>query len=160
DSFGQSQVSIIYGPINQYYVVLESAPQFLESPQSLDSVYFQTGSGSIPLQTVAQSRLSTTPLSVNHTGLFPSVTVSFNLPSGVSLSDATRAIDRVQRQLGGPSSLRGLSSGTLLAYQQSLGTEPLLILIALVAVYIVLGILYESLVHPVTIISTLPSASV
>src|SRR5258708_1527632 len=109
---------------------------------------------------MANSRSSTTPLALNHTGIFPSVTVSFNLAPGVSLSDATLAIDEMQRRLGIPSSVRGFFAGTLEAYQQSLGTEPMLVLTALLAVYIVLGVLYESLVHPLTILSTLPSASV
>jgi multidrug efflux pump len=109
---------------------------------------------------VATGQVGTTPLAINHTGLFPSVTASFNLSPNVSLSDATLKIARMKEALGAPPTLRGSFSGTLLAYQQSLGTEPLLILTALVAVYIVLGILYESLVHPLTIISTLPSASV
>jgi multidrug efflux pump len=103
---------------------------------------------------------NTTPLALNHTGLFPSVTVSFNLAPGVSLSDATLAISQMQQRLGTPASVHGFFAGTLLAYQQSLGTEPVLIATALMAVYIVLGVLYESLVHPLTIISTLPSASV
>jgi multidrug efflux pump len=109
---------------------------------------------------VATAKPGTTPLAVNHTSLFPSVTVSFNLAPGVSLSQATQAIEQMQSRLGTGSSLRGFFAGTLLAYQQSLGTEPVLIATALLAVYIVLGILYESLVHPLTIISTLPSASV
>jgi multidrug efflux pump len=112
------------------------------------------------LLALANGKPGTTPLSVNHTGLFPSVTVSFNLAPGVSLSDATARILAMQQRLGTPSSIHGFFAGTLLAYQQSLGTEPLLVLTALLAVYIVLGILYESLVHPLTIISTLPSASV
>jgi multidrug efflux pump len=109
---------------------------------------------------MAKSQSGTTPLAINHTGLFPSVTVSFNLAPNVSMSDATASILDMQKQLGAPSTLQGFFAGTLLAYQQSLGTEPILILTALLAVYIVLGILYESLVHPLTIISTLPSASV
>ena len=109
---------------------------------------------------MAKGQANTTPLAINHTGLFPSVTVSFNLAPGVSLSDATSSITQMQKRLGAPSSLQGFFAGTLLAYQQSLSTEPLLILTALLAVYIVLGILYESLVHPLTIISSLPSASV
>jgi multidrug efflux pump len=109
---------------------------------------------------VAEGRANTTPLAINHTGLFPSVTVSFNLAPGVSLSDATSSITQMQKRLGAPSSLQGFFAGTLLAYQQSLSTEPMLIVTALLAVYIVLGILYESLVHPLTIISSLPSASV
>ena len=160
-AFGQSEVSVIYTQLNQYYVVLEVAPQYWQSPEGLKDIYLQTsGGGNIPLLAVAKSQANTTPLAVNHTGLFPSVTVSFNLAPNVSLSDATARIAQMQKQLGAPSTLTGFFAGTLLAYQQSLGAEPVLILTALLAVYIVLGILYESLVHPLTIISTLPSASV
>jgi multidrug efflux pump len=160
-AFGQSEVSIIYTQLNQYYVVLEVAPQYWQSPEGLKDIYLHAASGSnIPLLTMARSRTNTTPLAINHTGLFPSVTVSFNLAPNVSLSDATLRINQMQKRLGTPSTIRGFFAGTLLAYQQSLGTEPVLILTALLAVYIVLGILYESLVHPLTIISTLPSASV
>jgi multidrug efflux pump len=160
-AFGQSEVSIIYTQLNQYYVVLEVAPQYWQSPEGLKDIYLHTsGSGNIPLLTVAKGQANTTPLAINHTGLFPSVTVSFNLASNVSLSDATLRINQMQKRLGAPSTLQGFFAGTLQAYQQSLGTEPVLILTALLAVYIVLGILYESLVHPLTIISTLPSASV
>jgi multidrug efflux pump len=171
-AFGQSEVSIIYTQLNQYYVVLEVAPQYWQSPEGLKAIYLRAaggakssrgnlpGSGNIPLVTVANAQSSTTPLSVNHTGLFPSVTVSFNLAPNVSLSDATLAIAQMQQRLGTPSTIRGFFAGTLQAYQQSLSTEPMLIATALLAVYIVLGVLYESLVHPITIISTLPSASV
>ena len=160
-AFGQSQVSIIYTQLNQYYVVLEVAPQYWQSPEGLKNIYLHSsGGGNIPLLAVAKGQANTTPLAVNHTGLFPSVTVSFNLASNVSLSDATLSITQMQKRLGAPSTLQGFFAGTLLAYQQSLGTEPVLILPALLAVYFVLGILYESLVHPLTIISTLPSASV
>ena len=159
-AFGQSQVSIIYTQLNQYYVVLEVAPQYWQSPEGLKDIYLQSSGGSIPLLTMAKGQSNTTPLAVNHTGLFPSVTVSFNLASNVSLSQATASINAMQKRLGAPSTLQGFFAGTLQAYQQSLGTEPILILTALLAVYIVLGILYESLVHPLTIISTLPSASV
>jgi multidrug efflux pump len=159
-AFGQSQVSIIYTQLNQYYVVLEVAPQYWQSPEGLKDIYLQSSGGNIPLLAVATGQANTTPLTINHTGLFPSVTVSFNLASNKSLSDATLSIDQMQKRLGAPSTLQGFFAGTLLAYQQSLGTEPVLILTALLAVYIVLGILYESLVHPLTIISTLPSASV
>ena len=159
-AFGQSEVSIIYTQLNQYYVVLEVAPQYWQSPEGLKNMYLHTsGSSSIPLRAVAGNQATTTPLAINHTGLFPSVTVSFNLAPDVSLSDATLSINQMQKRLATPSSLRGFFAGTLLAYQQSLGTEPVLILTALLAVYIVLGILYESLVHPLTIIFTLPSAS-
>jgi multidrug efflux pump len=160
-AFGQSEVSIIYTQLNQYYVVLEVAPRYWQSPQGLNDVYFQSSGGrNIPLRAMASSQTNTTPLAVNHTGLFPSVTVSFNLAPNVSLSDATLRISQMQKRLGTPSTIQGFYAGTLLAYQQSLSTEPLLIVTALLAVYIVLGILYESLVHPLTIISTLPSASV
>jgi multidrug efflux pump len=160
-AFGQSEVSIIYTQLNQYYVVLEVAPQYWQSPEGLKDIYLQSsGNGNIPLLTVANGRANTTPLAINHTGLFPSVTVSFNLAPNVSLSDATLSISEMQKRLGTPSTLQGFYAGTLQAYQQSLGTEPVLIVTALLAVYIVLGILYESLVHPLTIISTLPSASV
>jgi multidrug efflux pump len=161
-AFGQSEVSIIYTRLNQYYVVLEAAPQYLQSPEGLKYIYLHTpeSTSGIPLLAVAKGQANTTPLAINHTGLFPSVTLSFNLAPNVSLSQATLAIDQLQKQLGTPSTMQGFFAGTLLAYQQSLRTEPLLILTALTAVYIVLGILYESLVHPLTIISTLPSASV
>ena len=160
-AFGQSEVSIIYTQLNQYYVVLEVAPQYGQSPEGLKDIYLPaSGGGSIPLLAVARGQSSTIPLAVNHTGLFPSVTVSFNLAPNLSLSDATASIGALQTRLGKPSTIQGFFAGTLLAYQQSLSTEPILILTALLAVYIVLGILYESLVHPLTIISTLPSASV
>jgi multidrug efflux pump len=164
-AFGQSEVSIIYTQLNQYYVVLEVAPQYWQSPEGLKDIYLHTassnnGSNNIPLLALATSHANNTPLAVNHTGLFPSVTVSFNLAADKSLSDATLAITQMQKRLGAPTTMQGFFAGTLLAYQQSLGTEPLLVLTALLAVYIVLGILYESLVHPLTIISTLPSASV
>ena len=142
--------------------MLEVAPQYLQSPQGLKDIYLHSANSAsnIPLRTVANAQSNTTPLAINHTGLFPSVTLSFNLSADKSLSDATASINQMQKRLGTPSTLQGFYAGTLLAYQQSLGTEPLLILAALVAVYIVLGILYESLVHPLTIISSLPSASV
>ncbi|MFZ0410429.1 MAG: efflux RND transporter permease subunit, partial [Candidatus Acidiferrales bacterium] len=160
-AFGQSEVSIIYTPLNQYYVVLEVAPQYWQSPEGLRNVYLNSAkAGNVPLVSVATSESGTTPLAVNHSGLFPSVTVSFNLAPNVSLSQATDAIAQMQQSLNTPSTVRGFFSGTLEAYQQSLSTEPLLIITALLAVYIVLGILYESLIHPLTIISTLPSASV
>jgi multidrug efflux pump len=174
DAFGQSEVSIIYTQLNQYYVVLEVAPQYWQTPQGLKDIYLRgantsstssnggnsPGTGNIPLNTVASAKSSTTPLAVNHTSLFPSVTVSFNLANGVSLSDATQRIAQMQQRLGTPSTIRGFYAGTLLAYQQSLTTLPMLVVTALLAVYIVLGVLYESLVHPLTIISTIPSASV
>jgi multidrug efflux pump len=160
-AFGQQEVSLIYTQLNQYYVVMEIAPQYLQTPAGFNAIYFHTStSGEVPLAAFTKDHSGTTPLTVNHTGLFPSVTVSFNLAPGLSLSDATREIDQLKQRLGTPGTVRGFFAGTLQAYQQSLSTEPYLILTALLAVYIVLGILYESLVHPLTIISTLPSASV
>ena len=160
-AFGQSQVSIIYTQLNQYYVVLEVAPPYWQSPDGLKNIYLNsTGHGVIPLSTVSSAQVSTTPLVINHTSSFPSVTVSFNLATGMSLSDAVRMVGEVQQRLGMPATVRGLFAGTAAAYQTSLASEPILVATAILAVYIVLGILYESLVHPLTIISTLPSASV
>ena len=160
-AFWQSQVSIIYTQLNQYYVVLEVAPPYWQSPDGLKNIYLNsTGHGVIPLSTVSSAQVSTTPLVINHTSSFPSVTVSFNLATGMSLSDAVRMVGEVQQRLGMPATVRGLFAGTAAAYQTSLASEPILVATAILAVYIVLGILYESLVHPLTIISTLPSASV
>ncbi|MBV9873454.1 MAG: efflux RND transporter permease subunit [Verrucomicrobia bacterium] len=162
NAFGQAEVSLIHTQLNQYYVVLEVAPPFFQSPENFKDIYLGTSpaNGHIPLFAVSTNQSNTIPLAINHTGLFPSVTVSFNLAPNMSLSDATARITDMQSQLGMPSSIRGFYSGTLLGYQQSLSTMPLLVLTALLAVYIVLGILYENLVHPITIISTLPSAGV
>ncbi len=165
-AFGQSEVSVIYTQMNQYYVVLEVAPQYWQSPQDLNYLYVKTNPNGnnattmTPISTLAKPQTSTTALQVNHTGLFPSVTVSFNLAPNVSLSQATAEVAKLEQRLGTPSTIRGFFAGTLLAYQQSLSSEPILITTALLAVYIVLGILYESFIHPLTIISTLPSASV
>jgi len=160
-AFGQSQVSLIYTQLNQYYVVLEVAPPYWQSPDGLKNIYLNTsGNGIVPLSTVTSAQASTTPLTINHTSSFPSVTVSFNLASNMSLSDATRLVAQMQDKLNMPQTVRGFFAGTAAAYQTSLNSEPLLIGTAILAVYIVLGILYESLVHPITIISTLPSASV
>src|SRR6202789_2916646 len=160
-AFGQSEVSLIYTQLNQYYVVLEVAPPYWQTPEGLKNIYFNTtGSGVIPLSTVTKAQTSTTPLVINHTSSFPSVTVSFNLATGMSLSDATREVGQMQQQMGMPPTVRGFFAGTAAAYQTSLASEPALVGTALLAVYIVLGILYESLIHPLTIISTLPSASV
>jgi len=159
-AFGQQQASLIYTQLNQYYVVMEVAPEYWQSPDGLKNIYVQSGHGNVPLDTVSTTQTNTTPLQVAHTGLFPSVTVSFNLAPGLALSDATRMVQQMQNQLGTPSTIHGFFSGTLQAYQDSLSSEPVLILTAVLAVYIVLGILYESLVHPLTILSTLPSAVV
>jgi multidrug efflux pump len=162
NAFGQSEVSTIYTQLNQYYVVMEVAPKYWQSPQGLDDVYLvpSTGSTAIPLKTVTHYQPATSPLVVNHTGLFPSVTVSFNLAPGVSLGQATQQIEKVRQGLSMPSTIHGQYSGTLQAFQQSLSSEPYLIITAIIAVYIVLGMLYGSLMHPLTILSTLPPASV
>jgi multidrug efflux pump len=159
-AFGQSEVSLIYTQMNQYYVVLEVAPPYWQSPEGLKNIYLHTGTGVIPLATMTKAESTTTPISVAHTGIFPSATISFNLAPNMSLSQATQLIEQMQERLGTPQTIHGFFAGTLQAYQQSLSTEPYLIITALLAVYIVLGILYESLMHPLTIISTLPSASV
>jgi len=161
DAFGQAEVSTIYTELNQYYVVMEVAPQYWQSPAGLKDTYVipSSGGGAVPLSSVVKYAPSTSPLSVNHTGLFPSVTVSFNLANGVSLGQATQEIQAVQQKLGMPQSIHGQFSGTLEAFQESLQTEPYLVATAILSVYIVLGILYESLIHPITILSTLPSAS-
>jgi multidrug efflux pump len=159
--FGESQVSTIYTPANQYYVILEAAPQFLDNPVSLNSTFLHSsGSGSVPLAAIAHAQASTSPLAVNHSSFFPSVTIAFNLAPGVSLGQATSEINRLQQQMGMPSSIRGEFAGTAEAFRKSLSSEPLLMIGALLAIYIVLGILYESLIHPITILTTLPSASV
>jgi len=169
-AFGQSEVSVIYTQLNQYYVVMEVAPEYWQSPAGLNDIYFTspTSSGTAraginsvsPLLSVVKPHEGTTSLQVNHTGLFPSVTVSFNLSPGMSLSDATREVAQRESELGMPSSVHGFFAGTAEAYQESLASEKYLIVTALLAVFIVLGILYESMIHPLTIISTLPSASV
>jgi multidrug efflux pump len=160
-AFGQAQVSTMYTGINQYHVVLEVDPKFWQSPTSLQDVYIRSAQGTVvPLSAVASYQANTAPLSVNHQGQYPSVTISFNLAPGVALSDASRAIIEMEQRVGMPQTIRGMFSGTLQAFQSSLATEPFLIITALMAVYIVLGILYESYIHPITIISTLPSAGV
>jgi multidrug efflux pump len=162
NAFGQSEVSTIFTQLNQYYVVMEVAPKYWQTPLGLNDVYLVPGvtSGAVPINSVAHYQAATAPLVVNHTGLFPSVTVSFNLAPGVSLGQASNEIQRVQQGLNMPTTIHGQYSGTLEAFQASLTTEPYLILTALIAVYIVLGMLYGSLVHPLTILSTLPPASV
>ena len=160
-AFGQSIVSTMYESLNQYYVVMEVAPEFWQSPAALKDVYINPKQGAeVPLSAVATYKPTTAALSVNHQGQFPSVTVSFNLAPGVAMGDGAAIVNRVQQKLGMPSSIHGMFSGALQAFQASLATEPFLILTALAAVYIVLGMLYESLIHPITILSTLPSAGV
>jgi multidrug efflux pump len=159
EAFGQAQVSTMYTPLNQYHVVMEVAPQFWQDPESLNDIYIRASVGKeVPLGAVTHFAPTTAPLSVNHQGQFPSVTVSFNLAPGVALSDAAAAISQMQQKMGVPSTIHGMFSGTLQAFQSSLSTQPFLIITALMAVYIVLGILYESYIHPITILSTLPSA--
>ncbi len=161
EAFGQAQVSTMYTAINQYHVVLEVEPKFWQSPVNLNDVYIRAAQGKIiPLSAIAHYEPSTAPLAVNHQGQYPSVTISFNLAPGVALSDASRAILTMEQKIGMPNTITGMFSGTLQAFQSSLATEPFLIITALMAVYIVLGILYESYIHPLTIISTLPSAGV
>jgi multidrug efflux pump len=160
-AYSEALVSVIYTTLNQYYVVSEYAPSFWNSPDQLSYMYpTSSARGPVPLNSVVKVKFTTTQLQVNHTGLFPSVTVSFNLAPGMSLSEAAGEITNMQVRLGTPETIHGFFAGTLQAYQQSLSTEPILILTALLAVFIVLGILYESFVHPLTIISTLPPASV
>jgi len=162
DAFGQAEVSTIYSELNQYYVVMEVAPKYWASPDGLKDIYFipKQGGGAIPLSSVIKYAPSTSPLSVNHTGLFPSVTVNFNLAPNVSLGQATQTIQQLQQTLGFPQAVHGQFAGTLQAFQDSLSSEKYLIITAILAVYLVLGILYESLIHPLTILSTLPPASV
>jgi len=160
-AFGQALVSTMYTSLNQYYVVMEVAPQYWQDPRSLNDIYIHpTTGGEVPLNAVTHYEPTTAALAVNHQGQFPSVTVSFNLAPGVALSDASTAISQMEERLGMPSTIHAMFSGTLQAYQASLATEPLLIATAIFAVYIVLGILYESVIHPITILSTLPSAGV
>ncbi|HZE71531.1 MAG TPA: multidrug efflux RND transporter permease subunit [Pyrinomonadaceae bacterium] len=161
DAFGQRQVSNMYTQLNQYHVVMEVEPQFLLSPEGLKELYLRPAAGGIvPLNTIAYYAPATAPLAVNHQGQFPAVTFSFNLAPGVALSDAVQAINRTEESIGMPATIRGSFSGTAQAFQSSLASEPFLIVAALLAVYIVLGILYESYIHPITILSTLPSAGV
>ncbi|HEY4038779.1 MAG TPA: efflux RND transporter permease subunit, partial [Burkholderiaceae bacterium] len=161
DAFGQRQVSTIYEPLNQYHVVMEAAPRYWEQPSSLNDVYVVTPSGAqVPLATLATWQMSTTPLAVNHQGLQAASTISFNLAPGVALGQATTAINQAMARIGVPSSIQGGFQGSAKLFIQSLSSEPVLILAALVTIYLVLGILYESTLHPITILSTLPSAGV
>ena len=162
DAFGQRQVSTMFTALNQYHVVMEVNPKFWQSPAGLDDVYLRsTNSGLVPLSAVTKYEPTTAPIAVAHQGQFPSVTISFNLAPGVALSQAVAEIDGLEQRMGMPPSIRGNYSGTLAAFQDSTATMPILIITALLAVYIVLGILYESFVHPITIlVSTLFPAGV
>jgi multidrug efflux pump len=161
DAFGQRQVSTIYRPLNQYHVVMEVDPRYSQNPDALSNIYVRGANNtSVPLGSFAKFVQSSTALGVNHQGQFPSVTLAFNLAPGISLGQATVAILNVQRQIGMPSTVHAQFAGTAAAFQRSLSSQPLLIIAALATVYIVLGILYESYIHPITILSTLPSAGV
>jgi multidrug efflux pump len=161
DAFGQRQVSTIYTQLNQYHVVLEVDPQFQQDPSSLNTLYVKSVNGAqVPLTAFTRVEQSNASLAINHQGQFPVVTLSFNLAPGVSLGEATKAIDAAEQQIGLPASVQTSFQGTAAAFRNSLSSEPLLILAAIVTVYIVLGVLYESYIHPITILSTLPSAGV
>ena len=161
DAFGQRQVSTMFAPLNQYHVVMEVSPRLWQSPESLKSIYISSSNGTlVPLNAVVHDEPTTAPISVNHQGQFPAVTLSFNLAPSVSLSDAVQLIKNLEQRIGMPGRIHGSFSGTMQAFQSSFSTMPMLILTALATVYIVLGILYESYIHPITIISTLPSAGV
>ncbi|HEU4533507.1 MAG TPA: efflux RND transporter permease subunit, partial [Polyangiaceae bacterium] len=161
DAFGQRQVATTFTERNAYRVVLEAPPGLSTGPEGLRAIYLRAPSGAlVPLDAVAQSSTGPMPLAVNHQGQFPATTLSFNLAPGVALGDAVEAIHRAELEAGLPPGLRASFAGTAQAFNDSLSSQPLLILAALVTVYIVLGMLYESYVHPVTILSTLPSAGV
>ncbi|HEY3971680.1 MAG TPA: multidrug efflux RND transporter permease subunit [Candidatus Sulfotelmatobacter sp.] len=161
DAFGQRQVSTMYRPLNQYHVVMEVAPQFQQTPEALQNIYLRSTAGTpVPLAAFTHYEPSNTPLAVNHQGQLPSVTISFNLAPGISLGQATDAIEQAERTIGFPPSIQASFQGTAAAFQDSRSNMLILILTALGAVYIVLGMLYESYIHPITILSTIPSAGV
>jgi len=161
DAFGQRQVSTIYRQLNQYHVVMEVDPQYQSSADALQAVYVHSSTGQmVPLAAIAHFGPANSSLAVNHQGQFPAATISFNLAPDVSLGQATLAINAAQREIGFPATIHPSFQGTAAAFQESLSNEPVLILTALLTVYIVLGILYESFIHPITILSTLPSAGV
>jgi multidrug efflux pump len=161
DAFGQRQVSTMYTTLNQYHVVMEAAPRFWQDPEFLKQIYVRAPGGQqVPLNAITRFEPSTAPLSVPHQGLFPAVTISFNLATGVALGDAYEAVTEAAQKLGLPPTIHTGFAGTAKAYDDSLASEPFLIAAALATVYIVLGILYESYIHPITILSTLPSAGV
>jgi multidrug efflux pump len=161
DAFGEREIARTYTSMNQYFVIMEASPEFWESPEGLKDVYVPSTTGNpVPLAAFTKYQASTAALAVNHSGVFPSVTISFNLATGVSLGQAVDAINAIEQKVGVPTTINRNFSGTAEAFQSSLANEPLLIAAALAAVYIVLGILYESLIHPITILSTLPSAGV
>jgi multidrug efflux pump len=161
DAFGQRQVSLIFTQLNQYRVILEAEPQFQLTPQALQKIYVKSAANQpVPLSAFAQLKTATAPLAINHQGQFPSVTLSFNLSPGSSLGTAVAAIDRVKREIGMPETIETTFSGSAAEFRSSLKSEPFLLLAAVIVIYIVLGVLYESYIHPVTILSSLPSAGV
>jgi multidrug efflux pump len=161
DAFGQRQVSTMYRQLNQYHVVMEVAPQFQQNPQALDRIYVRSSNGQqVPLSAFSHYAPSNSALSIPHQGQFPAITISFNLAVGASLGDAVTDIEAAMRDMRAPASLHGNFAGTAAAFQESVRNQPILIFAALIAVYIVLGVLYESYVHPLTILSTIPSAGV
>ena len=161
DAFGQRPVSTMYQQLNQYHVVMEVEPRYWQNPEGLKYIYVRANDGRlVPLSAFARFVSTNAPLAVNHQGQFPAVTISFNLPAGVALGSAVTAINRAQQEMRLPGTMHGSFQGTAQAFQASLANEPILILAALLTVYIVLGVLYESYIHPVTILSTLPSAGV
>jgi len=161
DAYGQRQIATMYGPLNQYRVVLETKPEFQIGPESLKELYVGSANGDqIPLPAITRGAVTYTPLAINHQGQFPATTLSFNLAPGKSLGDAMKAIDAAEQEIGMPPSIRAAFQGTAQAFSASLSSQPTLLMIALLTVYIVLGVLYESYVHPITILSTIPSAGV
>jgi HAE1 family hydrophobic/amphiphilic exporter-1 len=161
DAYGQRIISTMYTMMSQYHVVLEVPPKYQYGPEALEQLYVSSSSGQqVPLRTLITSAVKVSPLVVNHQGQFPSVTISYNLLPGTSLGEAVASIQQVEKGLGKPLSLTTSFQGNGQAYLQSLSSTPILILAALVVIYLILGILYESIIHPVTIISTLPSAGV
>jgi multidrug efflux pump len=161
DAFGQRQISTMFTQLNQYRVVLEAKPGFQQQPEDLSSIFLRSATGgSVPLGAFTRVEQTTAPLSVNHQGQFPVATVSFNLAPGASLGDAVKAVNQARQDLGLPASIQAGFQGTAQSFQASLANEPLLILAAVITVYILLGVLYESYIHPLTILSTLPSAGV
>jgi multidrug efflux pump len=161
DAFGEREIATMYMPMNQYYVIMEVNPTFWQNPEGLKEVYATSSAGvPIPLAAFTHFQTSTAALTVNHSGVFPSITISFNLAPGIALGDAVDDIREVSQKIGVPTTITTTFTGTAQAFQSSLASEPMLIAAALTAVYIVLGILYESLIHPITILSTLPSAGV
>ena len=161
DAFGQRIVSTIYSPLNQYHVVLEVDPRFQRGPEALNDIYLNSSAAQeVPLSTLVDSNITAAPIVINHQGLFPATTISFNLKPGVALGDAVDAIRQIERQSGKPQSLLTTFQGNANAFLSSLAGEPILIAAALVTIYIILGVLYESTIHPITILSTLPSAGI